>query len=132
MNKFLVIESDVKNIDKVRIFISSVFCECGLDLIHFNRVFIGISEAVTNSIIHGNQLIRSKLVFLEVCCKSGCLVVNIKDQGAGFDFNRAYDPTSKGNIKKEGGRGIFILKNLADEVVYSGDGTGLKIVYKIR
>ena len=53
----------------------------------------------------------------------------VSDQGTGFDFNHLPDPTAPENIEKPTGRGIFLMKNLADEVAFSNGGTTVSIMF---
>ena len=46
----------------------------------------------------------------------------VEDEGTGFDYNNLPDPTLPENISKPGGRGIFLMKNLCDEVSFKKDG----------
>ena len=46
----------------------------------------------------------------------------VRDEGAGFDFDNLPDPTAPENLLKENGRGIFLMRNLADEVEFTGEG----------
>ncbi len=129
MQNVLVIESDTKNLEELRIFLKNVFLECKLDFVHFNRVFLGLSEAVTNSIIHGNHFNVSKKVFINSDCVKGQLSFFVRDEGSGFDYDCISNPTVRSNIKKESGRGIFILKNVADSVVFSKSGSCVTIKF---
>ena len=43
----------------------------------------------------------------------------IQDEGTGFDYENVPDPTAPENIEKVGGRGIFLMKELSDEVSFS-------------
>ena len=50
------------------------------------------------------------------------LKFRIEDEGVGFDFENLPDPTDPENIEKPNGRGIFLMKNLADEVSFEENG----------
>jgi serine/threonine-protein kinase RsbW len=53
----------------------------------------------------------------------------IKDQGIGFDYNNLPDPTAPENIEKENGRGIFLIKNLSDDVEFNNEGNLITITF---
>jgi serine/threonine-protein kinase RsbW len=55
--------------------------------------------------------------------------VIVKDQGAGFDYENVPDPTLPENIEKPYGRGIFIMKNLSDEVDFEENGRLVKLKF---
>jgi serine/threonine-protein kinase RsbW len=46
----------------------------------------------------------------------------IKDEGPGFNYSTLPDPTSPENLEKPGGRGIFLMKHLSDEVEFKDNG----------
>ena len=55
----------------------------------------------------------------------------IKDEGEGFDFNNLPDPTAPENLEKPTGRGVFLMKNLSDLVVFSDNGSVVEIHFKL-
>ena len=56
------------------------------------------------------------------------LIIRVKDQGDGFDFDNLPDPTREENMERTSGRGIFLVKKLMDEVKYSDNGSQVKMV----
>ncbi len=131
MERDLVISSQLINIDKVRCFLKEIFIESRLNMNCFNRVFLGISEVVNNSIVHGNRLDINKRVFIRFFYSDHKLQVEVKDEGTGFFVDNLVDPTFSKNIKKEDGRGIFILHQIADEVEFLDGGSRVLIKYKL-
>ena len=64
---------------------------------------------------------------------------NRGDEGAEARFkeiNEAYenlkDPTSPENLEKVGGRGIFLMNHLCDEVNFNDNGTEVELVFNIQ
>ena len=92
---------------------------------------MGISEAVNNSIVHGNGLNIHKNVFLEIKYFNKQLFVVVKDEGRGFDIECINDPTCSDNIRKESGRGIFLLRKMANEVNYYDGGRSVMIKFNL-
>ena len=129
MKRDLIISSQLVNINKVRHFLDEIFNESCLNRNYFNRVFLGISEAVNNSIVHGNGLDKDKHVFIRVIFVNGELHAEIKDEGPGFILEGIEKPTENENLKKEHGRGIYIMQNIADEVEYYDGGSKVLIKY---
>ena len=84
---------------------------------------ISVTECISNAIIHGNQLDKKKLVHLELTLEADLLLFTIQDEGSGFDHNGLKDPTAPENIEKPGGRGIFLIKHLSDDVKFEENGT---------
>tara|TARA_B100000508_G_scaffold141092_1_gene146455 strand:+ start:124307 stop:124723 length:417 start_codon:yes stop_codon:yes gene_type:complete len=98
---------------------------------HFGNVLIAVTEAVNNAINHGNleDDKKSVQIFVKRNEKDLCFVV--KDEGKGFDFNNLPDPTAPENIEKENGRGIFLMKSLADDVQFENNGSEVHVVFSI-
>lgn len=126
-----MILSELQNIEKVRFFLEEFFAEAGLDKRLFNRVFLGLSEAVINSIVHGNKSDGNKAVFVTVSVTEGALIIEVRDQGNGFSVDVVEDPTCMENLRKESGRGIFLIRNVADKLTYSHGGSNVIIKYHI-
>ena len=127
--KKLVIKSNNTELSKVESFIRVFFTEYGIANRFFNKVFLCISEAVINSIEHGNRNDTNKEISIYADCESKTIVVKIKDEGEGFDLNSVPNPTKKENLLKESGRGIHIIKSLADKI--ECDKNIISILFKI-
>jgi len=56
----------------------------------------------------------------------------VHDEGLGFDFNHVPDPTQQENIEKVEGRGIYLIRHLADDVKYSDNGATLEIQFNLK
>jgi serine/threonine-protein kinase RsbW len=62
----------------------------------------------------------------------GCLQATIKDQGAGFDPASVPDPTRPENITRPCGRGLFLMRELLDEVSYNDRGNEVTLVLRLE
>ena len=113
-------------------FLEEIFAELNLDQSYFNSVFLGLSEALTNSIIHGNKLNDSKSVCIEISSLKKELFIEITDEGDGFPIDCLKDPTCLENLKKENGRGIFLIRQYADEVDYFDGGRKVRIKFNLN
>lgn len=88
----------------------------------YGNIMISVTECISNAIIHGNQNDKNKLVHLELKMEGDQLTFIIEDEGEGFDLQELQDPTSPENIEKTGGRGIFLIRHLSDEVKFEEGG----------
>ena len=127
----LSISSQLSNVNIVRSFLDEIFLKFCLDRKYFNRIFLGLSEAVCNCIVHGNASDVDKKVVIKVRYSGGYLLLEIKDEGMGFCFANLTDPTSVNNLKKENGRGIFLICQTADDVKFYDGGSKVLIRYKL-
>ena len=126
-NKILVIKSDKSELKKVEIFLRKLFKESNFEERNYNRLWLCVSEAVVNSIEHGNQNNKDKKVTIEVDCNSNRIYVKVKDEGKGFNIETIDDPTNKTNILKESGRGIHIIRSLSDSIKYNRKGNSVQL-----
>lgn len=91
-----------------------------------------LNEAVTNAVFHGNKQDPEKIVFLNLeVINNKRLIFTIADQGEGFDFNNLPDPTSPENLENLSGRGVFIMKQLADQCIFNTLGNEVELHFKI-
>ena len=56
---------------------------------------------------------------------------HIEDEGAGFNFENLDDPTAPENLENPGGRGIFLIRHLADEVEFSKEGRRVQLTFQL-
>lgn len=89
---------------------------------------VGMCEALANAVIYGNRRDPEKRVRVEVELSSTRVAVRIADQGSGFDHRAVPDPTHPDNLERSGGRGVFLLYKLMDEVEYNDRGNEVRFV----
>lgn len=116
--KILIINSDKSKLIKVQGFINEIFSQFNIPKKYFNKVFLCVSEAVVNSIEHGNKNEFNKEVAIHVDCKIKSLDVKVSDEGEGFNYHELEDPTCAENIKNESGRGLHIIKSFSETIKY--------------
>tara|TARA_R100000152_G_C6738579_1_gene162541 strand:- start:258 stop:659 length:402 start_codon:yes stop_codon:yes gene_type:complete len=98
----------------------------------YGNIMIAVTESVNNAIIHGNEGNKDKNVFLTLNMEDNTIVFNVSDEGKGFDYNSLPDPTAPENLDKPGGRGIFLMKALSDELSFEDDGKKVKLSFYIN
>jgi serine/threonine-protein kinase RsbW len=114
--------SDVNELSKAELLVDKICQTLSVNDDFYGNVLIAVTEAVNNAIKHGNKNDVSKHVQIRVSDAEGVFSIEVKDQGLGFDFNNLPDPTSPENLEKENGRGIFLMKSLADKVEFENEG----------
>ena len=92
------------------------------------EILLGISEAVTNAIRHGNKLDPNKHVSISFLAEPVGVTVTIGDEGEGFDPDALPDPTIGEHLLVPSGRGVFLLRSLAQEVTFERTSDGNIVV----
>ena len=92
---------------------------------------VSLVEALSNAMIYGNGRDPSKRVQIEVAVEGKFLTARITDEGTGFDPFGVPDPTTPRNIRKVGGRGLFIMRNLMDEVHFNELGNSVTLILRL-
>src|SRR5580693_2521358 len=87
-------------------------------------VELGLREALSNAVIHGNRLDAHKLVHVRCRCKVGKEIsLIVSDQGQGFDVQTVPDSVAVEDLEAEHGRGIHLMRSVMDEVSFEQRGT---------
>src|SRR3954471_18543821 len=81
------------------------------------NVPVALTEALSNAILRGNGDDPAKHVHVRAEVDTWQLVVEVADEGDGFDFDaKQIDPTTPDNLGREDGRGLFLMRKLMDNV----------------
>lgn len=129
----LEIPSDVRYIEPI---IGLVQYECrlfGFPARHCAlNVPVALSEALSNAILRGNEENPDKAVRVRVRASRDAMVLEIHDQGDGFDLDAStHDPADPANLEREDGRGLFLMRALMDEVErYDDDGNVVRLTLR--
>jgi serine/threonine-protein kinase RsbW len=114
----LQIRSDVNEIERV---VDLVRREC--EAMSFARrqlmlnVPVALTEALSNAILRGNADDPSKSVRVHARVDQLALVVEVTDEGDGFDLEACtLDATAPDRLNGEDGRGLFLMHKLMDRV----------------
>ena len=88
-----------------------------------------LREALANAIRHGCGNDSGKSVELCVACdpERGMLIV-VRDPGPGFDPTSIPSPVDRQNVFRHGGRGIYMINQLMDEVSFERGGTEIRML----
>jgi len=126
------IPSLTENIRMIESFIDNAKDKFHLNDDIYGNIMIAVTEAVNNAIKHGNRNNSSKNVALALSMEDGLIKFKIEDEGEGFDYHNLPDPTAPENIEKPGGRGIFLMKHLSDEVTFKESGRVVELSFYIN
>jgi serine/threonine-protein kinase RsbW len=132
MEKKLEIMSDISKIQEVERLVDETLGDMDVAKAIYGNVLISVTEAVNNSIIHGNKLDKNKKVNILVNRDKDFICFVIEDEGTGFNYEDIPDPTSPENIQSLNGRGIFLMKQLSDEIEFRENGKIVEMKFKIN
>ena len=93
---------------------------------------VGLTEALSNAMLYGNTEDPGKRVRVEVILSPSTITARVTDQGGGFDPEGVPDPTTPENLTKPGGRGLFLMKELLDEVHFNDQGNSVTLVLRLE
>ena len=128
----LVIESKLKNVDSLDAVLKKLKQEFGITERNYNDIWIVLNEAVSNAIKHGNKYSNTKAVRISYDLKDNrYLCFTVADEGDGFNPEDVPDPTSPERLHQPNGRGIYIMKRIADNVSYSKNGTQVEMDFDL-
>lgn len=130
--KTLVLNSSFEEMERLQPYVEELqkWADFGND--DFNRIMLALSEAVNNAIIHGNNQDPDKKVYINVSLEDRSLTLSVRDEGEGFDPASIPDPLKEENLLKEGGRGIYLIKQYADDVRFSEEGRKVVITFHLH
>ena len=92
---------------------------------------VSLTEALSNAMLYGNGKDPRKRVRVEVVVGEREIKACVTDEGAGFDPHDVPDPTAPDNLEKAGGRGLFLMRELMDEVHFNERGNQVTLVLRL-
>src|SRR6185436_12342759 len=125
----LKINSKADNLHLVEHLIDDICRLYNVNQDNYGNILIAVTEAVNNAIHHGNQNNPDKFVHIDFQRGEKQLIFYIKDEGPGFDYANLPDPTDPANIEKINGRGVFLMKNLADKIEFHNKGEEVSLAF---
>lgn len=128
--KEFIFPSKVENLSIAERLLDDIREEYSIGEDNYGSIWVALTEAVNNAISHGNKGDESKNVVLSFSTEGKDLIFVVEDEGPGFDYNNVPDPTSPENIESPNGRGVFLMRQLADEVTFNETGSTSELRFK--
>lgn len=112
------IPSDVRFIERVVDIVRRHCEEMGFSRSQLGlNIPVALTEAISNAILRGNREDPAKFVHVRAQVSRSRLVVDVRDEGRGFDLSAALsDPTRPENLEREDGRGLYLMRQLMTRV----------------
>ena len=110
----LTLPSDPRMLSVARTFVEAVGQACNLDRNILHAVVTATGEAITNIIRHAHRDLPSASIYLQLQMRPDSVALVFQDQGAPFDI--AAVPHMNPGELRIGGRGVFLMRALMDEI----------------
>jgi serine/threonine-protein kinase RsbW len=127
----LRLSSSPNSICELEVFIQNLSKKYKICQERYPDILISLTEAVNNAIVHGNQENHIKEVVVEHTYNEKGLTFVVSDEGNGFDSKTIPDPTRLENLEKLGGRGVFLMRQLADRLKFTNNGRSVVIFFNV-
>lgn len=126
----ITINSDIEKLKVVETLVDTLSKRLGVSDEVYGKILISTVEAVNNAILHGNKGDSKKLVTVNISADGNVLDITVTDEGEGFEYGNLPDPTDPNNIENLHGRGVFLMRRLADAIEYNSSGNEVKMQFK--
>jgi serine/threonine-protein kinase RsbW len=130
-NKQIAFPSVPDNVSIVEKLINEICAAYTISEDYYGNILVAVTEAVNNAIIHGNKLDPGKKVHVSFNADNQSLSFLVTDEGPGFDHSTLPDPTNPENLEKPNGRGVFLMRHLADKVEFADQGRTVQLDFII-
>ena len=122
----ITVPSELEIVEQTVDIVARYCLACGLSVraVRFN-LRVALSEALANAIIYGNRLDPGKRVHVTLRQHGEGVEVSVQDQGSGFDPRCIPDPRHPDCLERPEGRGLFLIKELVDDLAFNENGNSV-------
>lgn len=96
------------------------------------NIKLALQEAVMNAAEHGNKMHSDLLVRVDIAADNQRLVIQVTNQGKGFDYKTLPNPTKPENIEKLRGRGIFLIRHAMNKIEFVNKGRTIRMIKYLK
>lgn len=128
----LELESQVGELRRLDAFLRSIPDCAVLPPEAYHNILLVLTEAVSNAMAHGNQYHPERPVTVQASMADRQIRMTVTDCGPGFDPSTLPDPLHPDRLLQEGGRGVFLMRHMADEVTFELTPEGLTVHLLVR
>jgi serine/threonine-protein kinase RsbW len=111
-----VLDSTLDSVDEAERAALDMARESGFGQEDLDRIGMSVRECMVNAVVHGNRYSSHKKVRLSLTITPEKFVIQIADQGQGFDPGEVPDPVAQDNLMRHSGRGIFLMRAFMDDL----------------
>jgi serine/threonine-protein kinase RsbW len=111
-----LLESTLESVDSAETLVLDAARAAGFDEDDLHKVGIAVRETMVNAVAHGNRYSGRKRVRLNVRTDTDRLIIEIQDEGSGFEMNTVPNPLAEENLLRHSGRGLLMIQAFMDEL----------------
>ncbi len=111
----ITLESVLESVDLAEGVTLSISEAVGFDEEDRHKIGMAVREGMINALTYGNQMAPEKRVRLTLALQPDRLLIQVLDQGTGFNLSEVPDPLAEENLLKASGRGILLMRSFMDE-----------------
>lgn len=121
INRRLSVKSTTDNLARIRTFVKKQASAAGFNADEANKIVLAVDEACTNIIKHAYKYSEFGKINININFNKVRLRISITDEGSHFNSSSVPEPDLKKYYEERrvGGLGMYLMKRLMDEVIYS-------------
>jgi serine/threonine-protein kinase RsbW len=86
------------------------------------RIRLALEEAIVNAIKHGHRDDPAKRVWVSFLVSAEMVLIEVQDEGPGFDVKKVPNPLAEENLEKSSGRGLLLMRSYMSWVRFNAAG----------
>ena len=111
----MLLDSSLDSVETAETEVLDAAREIGFHEDDLHQLGMAVRESMVNAVVHGNRYNSRKKVHLSVTKEPNRLTIVIADEGDGFDPDAVPDPLAEGNLLRQSGRGLLLMRAFVDE-----------------
>ncbi len=128
----LVLPSSSEAMPQAVRFAESAAKQAGFPVEVLDRMLLAVGEAVANSLEHGNGSLPDRQLTLGWSTEDKGGWISLDDEGSRLTLDQMKGAALPSDLLQTGGRGLFIIKELSDDVKVEEDGRRLLLWFEPR
>lgn len=120
--------SHIKYLTEIEAITSEITGELAFEESVRDDLSIAVTELFNNALHHGNKDDESKKITITFRVANNALRISVQDEGEGFEPGKLRDPLAPENIYEVNGRGLFLVKQLVDDIEFNITPQGSEII----
>jgi len=120
--------SHIKYLAEIEAITSEITDELAFEESVRDDLSIAVTELFNNALHHGNKDDESKKITIIFRVADNALRISVQDEGEGFEPGKLRDPLAPENIYEVNGRGLFLVKQLVDDIEFNITPQGSEVV----